>query len=81
MVASLWYLQNSSQVIRDQNLSDSQMLGVLKKLRRHWKGGVPPGIQKALVEKKKLLNNFFTKVTLTLLRLNVSPSFAGEAGR
>ena len=57
------------------------MLGVLKKLRRHWKGGVPPGIQKALVEKKKLLNNFFTKVTLTLLRLNVSPSFAGEAGR
>lgn len=63
---------NCCQVIRDQNLSDTQMLGVLKKLRRHWKGGVPPGIQKALVEKKKLLNNFFTKVMLTKLRLNVS---------
>ena len=63
---------NCCQVIRDQNLSDTQMLGVLKKLRRHWKGGVPPGIQKALVEKKKLLNNFFTKVMLTKLRQNVS---------
>ena len=63
---------NCCQVIRDQNLSDTQMLGVLKKLRRHWKGGVPPGTQKALVEKKKLLNNFFTKVMLTKLRLNVS---------
>lgn len=63
---------NCCQVIRDQNLSDTQMLGVLKKLRRHWKGGVPPGIQKALVEKKKLLNNFFTKVMLSKLRLNVS---------
>ena len=68
-------------MIRDQNLSDTQMLGVLKKLRRHWKGGVPPGIQKALVKKKKLLNNFFTKVTLTKLRLNFTSSFAGEAGR
>ena len=57
------------------------MLDVLKKLKRHWKGGVPPGIQKALVEKKRLLDNFFAKVILTKLRLKVSSSFPGEAGR
>ena len=53
-------------MIRDEGLSDRQCIGVCTKLRRHWKQGVPPLIQKALVEKKKLLDNFYTKVSKSL---------------
>lgn len=60
------FLQFLPQMIRDEGLSDRQCIGVCTKLRRHWKQGVPPLIQKALVEKKKLLDNFYTKVSKSL---------------
>ena len=56
-------LQFLFQMIRDEGLTDRQCLGICTKMRRHWKQGVPPRIQKALVEKKKLLDNFYTKVS------------------
>ena len=54
------------QMIRDEGLTDRQCLGICTKMRRHWKQGVPPLIQKALVERKKLLDNFYTKVSWSL---------------
>ena len=60
------FLQLLPHMIRDEGLSDRQCIGVCTKLRRHWKQGVLPLIQKALVEKKKLLDNFYTKVSKSL---------------
>jgi hypothetical protein len=53
-------------MIRDEGLTDRQCLGICTKMRRHGKQGVPPLIQKALVERKKLLDNFYTKVSWSL---------------
>lgn len=53
-----------SQIIQDANLSDRQVIQVLCKLRRHWRGGVPSYVSQALRDKKRQLNHLYTKVAI-----------------
>ena len=50
------------QMIHDKNLTDSQVMGVLRKLRKFWKFGIPKYIARALKFKKRQLDHLYTKV-------------------
>ena len=46
------------------NLSDRQCLLVLRKLHKHWKGGIPKYVPAALRDQKRRLDHLYTKVKL-----------------
>ena len=46
------------------NLSDRQCLLVLRKLHKHWKGGIPKYVPAALRDQKHRLDHLYTKVKL-----------------
>ena len=50
------------QMIHDKNLTDGQVMGVLRKLRKFWKFGIPKYIASALKFKKRQLDHLYTKV-------------------
>ena len=56
---------NSSfiQIIRDTNLNDSQVMTVLAKLKKHWKGGFPTYVKQALRDKKRVLDGLYSLVS------------------
>ena len=51
------------QIICDANLSDSQCLIFLSGLRKHWKG-IPSYVTRALRDKKRKLDGFYTSVSI-----------------
>ena len=52
----------SLQLVRDSRLSDRVLLTMLRHLRKHWPGGIPPNIREALRDRKRLLDSIFDKV-------------------
>ena len=51
------------QIIRDTNLNDSQVMTVLAKLKKHWKGGFPTYVKQALRDKKRVLDGLYSLVS------------------
>ena len=57
------YAEDIIEIIQDNNLSDRAMLRVIQKLTEKWgkENVITKNIAKKLVNRKKILDNFFTK--------------------